>query len=97
MAMWFSRQCLFFLLMLATQDAAADIFECIQRDSMEDIRKLLKEDPSALNRVGPGQRTPLMHAVLTGKSSAVKYLLKRKADPTIGEMDGYTPMHGVSG
>ena len=40
---------------------------------------------------GTGQ-TPLMNAVLSGKLLAVKYLLRKGADTTIGEKDGYTPM-----
>jgi hypothetical protein len=47
-----------------------------------------------LRTAGSGQ-TPLMNAVLSGKGSAVKYLLKKGADVTIAEKDGYTPMHGA--
>ena len=36
-----------------------------------------------------------MHAVLTGKVNSVKKLLEENADVTIGEKDGYTPMHGA--
>lgn len=41
-----------------------------------------------------GGQTPLMHAVLTGKENSVRKLLAENADVTIGEKDGYTPMHG---
>ena len=36
-----------------------------------------------------------MHAVLSGKVNAVKKLLKLGADTTIGEKDGYVPIHGA--
>merc|ERR1712127_994617 len=36
-----------------------------------------------------------MNAVLSGKLLAVKYLLRKGADTTLGEKDGYTPMHGA--
>ena len=44
---------------------------------------------------GPGGQTPLMHGVLQGMTQSVKYLLKRGADTSIPEKDGYTPMHGA--
>jgi len=36
-----------------------------------------------------------MNAVLSGKLQAVKVLLSKGADTSIGEKDGYTPMHGA--
>ena len=73
----------------------ADIFEAVSQDSMEAIKKALTANPESLNAVGPGGQSPLMNAVLSGKTKAVKYLLKRKADPKVAEKDGYTPMHGA--
>ena len=67
-----------------------DIFEQVQKDSMAGIKQALKENPKIINSRGPGEQTPLMHAVLQGKVKAVKYLLKKGADVTIGEKDGYT-------
>ena len=44
---------------------------------------------------GSGQ-TPLMAAILSGQTKAVKVLLlELNADPTIPEKDGYTPPHGA--
>merc|ERR1719421_2732789 len=34
-------------------------------------------------------------AVLSGKTEAVRVLLERGPDCTIGEKDGYTPVHGA--
>ena len=33
--------------------------------------------------------------MLSGKTGAVKFLLKRGADTAVAEKDGYTPMHGA--
>eukprot|EP00545_Synedropsis_sp_CCMP1620_P010407 CAMPEP_0119015526 /NCGR_PEP_ID=MMETSP1176-20130426/11180_1 /TAXON_ID=265551 /ORGANISM="Synedropsis recta cf, Strain CCMP1620" /LENGTH=200 /DNA_ID=CAMNT_0006968825 /DNA_START=59 /DNA_END=661 /DNA_ORIENTATION=+ len=40
-------------------------------------------------------QTPLMAAILRGKTETAKLLLKKGADVTIGEKDGYTPAHGA--
>ena len=83
------------LALVAAASAAGDIFAAVKRDSMEDIKAALAADPSALDRTGPGGQSPLMHAVLMGKGAAAKYLLKRGADVSVAEKDGYTPMHGA--
>lgn len=85
-------------LLLAVQVCALPgIFKAVEKDSVEDLEAHLKADPTQLNAIGPDGQTPLMNAVLTGKVNAVKFLLSKGADTTIGEKDGYTPMHGVSG
>ena len=83
------------LALVAAASAAGDIFAAVKRDSMEDIKAALAADPGALDRTGPGGQSPLMHAVLMGKGAAAKYLLKRGADVSVAEKDGYTPMHGA--
>ena len=40
-------------------------------------------------------QTPIMAAILRGKSAIFEYLLRENADVTIGERDGYTPAHGA--
>ena len=74
--------------------AVGDIFEAVRRDSMNGIKAALKAGAN-IDAKGPGGQTPLMHAVLNGKKNAVKYLLKKEADTSIGEKDGYTCMHGA--
>ena len=74
--------------------AVGDIFEAVRRDSMNGIKTALKAGAN-IDAKGPGGQTPLMHAVLNGKKNAVKYLLKKEADTSIGEKDGYTCMHGA--
>merc|ERR1711972_713445 len=65
-------------------------------NNIEALRENIKNNPAGLDKKGPGQQTPLMNAVLTGKDDAVKFLLEAGADTDIGEQDGYTPMHGAS-
>ena len=68
------------------------------------VWQVAADDPSAIEKAleradintrGPGGQTPLMNAVLSGKLNAVKVLLSLGADTSIGEKDGYTPMHGA--
>lgn len=47
------------------------------------FRKLLKEDPSAANRQGPGGSTPLMYAALYADSSTVGLLIEAGADANV--------------
>ena len=84
-----------FFLALLPGLAFGDVFTAVKADSMEQIKAALKDDPESLDRTGPGGQSPLMHAVLSGKLQAVKYLLKKGADVSVAEKDGYTPMHGA--
>ena len=84
-----------FFLALLPGLAFGDVFTAVKADSMEQIKAALKDDPESLDRTGPGGQSPLMHAVLMGKGAAAKYLLKRGADVSVAEKDGYTPMHGA--
>jgi len=71
-----------------------DIFDAVRQDSDTQIQSAIDEGVD-INSIGPGGQTPLMHAVLSGKTNAVKKLLKLGADTTIGEKDGYVPIHGA--
>ena len=70
-------------------------FDAVAKNSMTELKAALKADPGALNTPGPGGQSPLMNAVLSGKAVAVKFLLRKGADTTVAEKDGYTPMHGA--
>lgn len=71
------------------------VFEGVQQDDGEMIRNALGADPSLLESVGVGGQTPLIHAVLTGKLTAVKTLLELGADTTATEKDGYNVLHAA--
>ena len=72
-----------------------DIFAAVRRDDAAAIERLVGADKSVLDETGPGGQSPTMHGVLQGKSKAVATLIKLGADLTVGEKDGYTPMHGA--
>lgn len=67
------------------------LYACSAND-VASLERLIAADPSQLNEKGSGGQTPLMNAVLSGKTKSVEFLLKAGADVTIPEQDGYTPM-----
>ena len=78
-----------------------EVMEAVKNGDVEEIREIINENRdnigSFINKrdAGDGQ-TPLMKAVLFGQTEIVKELLKLdEVDVTIGEKDGYTPMHGA--
>lgn len=72
--------------------ASQDIFSAVSKDDVTALQEIILAKPDQLNRKGSGGQTPLMNAVLSGKTFAVDFLLKAGADVTIPEQDGYTPM-----
>jgi len=77
-----------------SQDYDVALFDEISKQNLKRLKKLITDENK--NTPGPGGQTPLMHAVLTGKKNVVKWLLEEKnVDTSIGEKDGYTPMHGA--
>ncbi|RHX98517.1 hypothetical protein DYB25_007555 [Aphanomyces astaci] len=69
---------------------------CASND-VKTVVSILKVAPGVLNEIGPeGGQTCLMRAVLFGAKGVVTYLLSStNVDVTIGEKDGYTPLHGA--
>ena len=81
----------------ASPTGADAVHAAVAADNVPLLQSLRQQDPALLNarREGSGQ-TPLMAACLAGKSAAVRALLAAGADFTIGEKDGFTPMHGAA-
>lgn len=79
--------------------AGMSVFQAIQNDDIAALKELLKINTWSLNSLTGGPpdsgQTPLMYAVLNGNLEAVKVLMDAGADSTIGEAQGYTPMHGA--
>jgi ankyrin repeat protein len=75
------------------------LFEAVDADNADGVRAAVAAG-ARINERGDkwsqGQQTPLMFASLTGKCKALKALLDLKADPRLGEKDGYTPLHGAA-
>ena len=76
----------------AFQLVKGDIFTAISSGNVKKVEKELQLNPNELNKIGSGGQSPLMNAVLSGKTEVVRFLLQEGADVTIGEQDGYTPM-----
>ena len=76
----------------AFQLVKGDIFTAISSGNVKKVEKELQSNPNELNKIGSGGQSPLMNAVLSGKTEVVRFLLQEGADVTIGEQDGYTPM-----
>ena len=71
---------------------AARLMEALRNGESAPFRKLLKEEPRAANRQGPGGSTPLMYAALYADSSAVRLLLQAGADPNVRNHGGATAL-----
>lgn len=71
------------------------IFDGVKNDDGAAIQTAVENDPSALESIGQGGQTPLIHAVLTGKLNAVKTLLDIGADTLATERDGYNVLHAA--
>lgn len=56
------------------------------------LKKLVKEEPKAVNVKGPGGATPLMYAVLYGDPDAVRLLLEAEANPNATNEAGATAL-----
>uniref|UniRef100_A0A7S3NM35 Ankyrin repeat protein n=1 Tax=Aureoumbra lagunensis TaxID=44058 RepID=A0A7S3NM35_9STRA len=80
----------------STADLNNELYQAVRADSIIEIQRILDAGAEINTRSGPGEQTPLMNAVLTGKENAVSVLLESGASTTIGEKDGYKPMDGAA-
>merc|ERR1739838_88517 len=79
---------------LAKADDVHPVFYAIRDQNFGKALEVIKGMEN-VNVIGPGGQTPLMMSVLGGHYKLVKELLEMKADTSIPEKDGYTPMHGA--
>eukprot|EP00536_Pseudo-nitzschia_multiseries_P008836 jgi/Psemu1/257603/estExt_Genewise1Plus.C_2320013 len=86
------------LLSLAAATGAAvppEIFQNVKDDDGAAIRATFENDPAAIESIGPGGQTPLLHAILMGKATAVTTLLELGANTAATEKDGYDVLHAA--
>jgi ankyrin repeat protein len=91
-----SLLCMLIVLISASiEEKSKAMFEAVRSNKPAIVESLIRQEDRLLNTPGLGGQTPLMAAVLTGSYDVVDILLRLGADATIGEADGYTPMHGA--
>lgn len=62
---------------------ATRMMEALRNGDSQQFRKMVKDDPPAVNLKGPSGNTPLMYAALYGDADSVKLLLEHGADPNL--------------
>ncbi|MGD0652837.1 MAG: ankyrin repeat domain-containing protein [Thermoguttaceae bacterium] len=71
-----------------------DIFQTINKGSLEDIRKVIWANRGCVNARDFADETPLFHAARFGETEVVELLLANGADPNAREKyDGQTPLY----
>ena len=68
-----------------------------QFGSLQDVEKVLKQDPTALNMQDEEGMTPLAGAVVQAQVDVVRLLLEKGADPNIPNKNGLTPLEHACG
>ena len=71
------------------------LFEALKDENIEAANAALQSGANINIKSPRGEQTPLMQSVLHGRTKMVAWALEHGADTTIGERDGYTPMHGA--
>ena len=71
---------------------ALRLMEALRSGDRQGFRKMLRQEPKAINRRGPGGSTPLMYAALYGHADSVSLLLNYGADPNIRNDAGTTAL-----
>jgi ankyrin repeat protein len=71
---------------------ALRLMESLRSGDGEAFARLLRENPEAVNRKGPGGATPLMYAALYGDTASLRQLIERGADPKIINDAGATAL-----
>merc|ERR1712130_157357 len=67
-----------------------------RKDSTWALKAALKKGADINFQHPETKQTPLLTCVFKGKKKCVQYLLKKGADTTIPEQDGYTVMHAAA-
>ena len=85
----------------STCDLVNEVFDAIKDDNTEALRRIISDNTDNLDsfinlKDEESGQTPVMMSVLRGRTEMVRLLLAEPAvDVSIGEMQGYTVMHGA--
>jgi ankyrin repeat protein len=71
---------------------AVRLMDSLRSGDGQAFARLLRENPAAVNRKGPGGTTPLMYAALYGDTASLRQLIEHGADPKISNDVGATAL-----
>ena len=77
---------------VAPDPAASAMLDALRTGDRARFDSMLAADGSALNKKGPGGKTPLLYATLYSDAAIVRRLLERGADPNIADESDATPL-----
>ncbi len=80
-------------IVIAPPPSCTDIFEALNRGSVECAWTLIETDPRRLEECDSRDRTPLHMAAARGQEWIVELFLARSASVNITDKDGWTPLH----
>src|SRR5207248_1896638 len=70
----------------------ARMMSALRRADRQEFRKILREDPQAANRKGPGGAAPIIYAAAYGDVESVRLLLEKGVDPNARSGEGRTAL-----
>jgi ankyrin repeat protein len=79
--------------LLLSRGAQLDIFAAAGLGRLDDVKRLLKDDPKRLNARDSGGDTPLHWAAATGQKAVAELLLERGAEASAKGCRDNTPLH----
>jgi ankyrin repeat protein len=71
---------------------ASKMMGAVRIGDRQAFQKLMRDEPSHINRKGPAGSTPLMYAALYGDLETVRLLLQKGADPNLANEAGATAL-----
>ena len=81
--------------LMAAGASASALIASTRANDVAGVKAALEGGADINEREPSSGQTALMAGTLAGSSAAVKLLLEKGADKTIGENDGFTPVHGA--